>query len=135
MALSCRFLVLRHGNLIEPGRKLAQSVRNAGPGHGLAMSWRNNCRIQTGQPLYRCACLVPILGEVGRRTMQLRLLGDGCFKERFRLGGTEGVSGQQNTVFPPEKRHMSGCMSWGMDEFPSGKLRHSGERFTLRQRT
>src|SRR4051794_18198364 len=102
-SLCRRFLVLRYGNLIKSGRKPAQSFRNLSSRHGFAMSWRNNQSLQLGQPLYRCACLVPILSEISGRTMQLRLLDNGCFKERFRLGRAEGIAGQQSTVFLPEE--------------------------------
>ena len=36
--------------------------------------------------------------------MQLRLLDNGCFKERFRLGRAEGIASQQSTVFLPRMK-------------------------------
>jgi hypothetical protein len=96
-------LVLRHGDFIESGGKLAQGFWNAGACHGFTVSGRNDHWIEHCQTLHRRTSLVPILREVRRRAMQFRLLDQGSFKGRFRLGSAESVASQQRAVFTPEE--------------------------------
>jgi hypothetical protein len=95
----CRLLVLRHGDFVKSGRKLAQCFWNAGACHGFTVAGRNDHRIEHCQTLHGHTGLLPILREVRRRAMQFRLLNQGRFKERFRLGGAESVASQQRAVF------------------------------------
>src|SRR6185437_8814350 len=82
-------IAARRKLLCKPVQMLSHSIAR----ERLAMSRRNNQRIQFRQFLDRSRSRVPIPSEVSGRPMQLRRLRDDGVEERLGLGSAERIAG------------------------------------------
>ena len=89
-----------------------------GAGEGLAVSGSKDARAKEREAANGEGRVIPVGREVGRRSVQLGWLSDGCVEEGFGLGGAEGIADDECAIGSAEEGDVSGRVSGSVHDLP-----------------